>query len=214
VFFTYSSSAEKAKKLVAELEKEGKNATAVHMDVADAAQSRSVIEQIGQQYGTIDILVNNAGIFLGKAFAELTEEDFDRIMDVNFKGVFLSVLYAQPYFPQGGRIITIGSNLADGSLAKDMTLYTTSKSALQGFTRGLARDLGERDITVNLVQPGPTETDMNPADTPVSDFVRSRMAIPKYGQPADIAALVAFLASEGAKFITGSIITIDGGMNA
>lgn len=214
VIFTYSSSGEKAKELAAELEKEGKNVTAVQMNVADAEQTRSVIEKIGTQYGTIDTLVNNAGVFLGKPFSELSPEDFDWVMDINFKGVFLGVLYSLPYLPKGGRIITVGSNMGDNSIAKDMTLYTASKSALQGFTRGLARDLGEKEITVNLVQPGPVDTDMNPANTSHSDFLRSKMAIPKYGEPKDIAALVAFLASEEAKYITGSIITIDGGLNA
>jgi 3-oxoacyl-[acyl-carrier protein] reductase len=214
VVFTYSASEDKARKLVLELKEDGKSVTAVRMDVANAEQSRSVIVEIGQKYGTIDILVNNAGIFLYKDFSTLALEDFDAVMDVNFKGVFSTILFALPYLPTGGRIITTGSNLADFAFSNGMTLYTASKSALQGLTRGLARDLGERQITVNLIQPGPTDTDMNPSDGPASDFVRSRMAIPKYGQTKDIASLVKFLASEEASFITGSIITIDGGLNA
>jgi 3-oxoacyl-[acyl-carrier protein] reductase len=214
VIFTYSSSGEQAQKLAAELVGEGKKVEARHLNVADAVQTRSVIEGIGQQYGTIDILVNNAGIFLGKAFTDLSVEDFDQIMGVNFRGVYAAVLYAQPYLPTGGRVITIGSNSADTSIAPGMTLYAASKSALVGLTRGLARDFGAKDITVNLLQPGPVDTDMNPAEGALADSLRAKMAIPKYGEPRDIAALVTFLASAEAKYITGSIITIDGGMNA
>lgn len=214
VIFTYSSSKEQAEKLVEELKKEGRAVTAIQMNVADAVQTQSVIEKVGNQYGTIDILVNNAGVFASKPFPELTPKDFDWMMDVNFKGPFLTALYAQPYLANGGRIITIGSVVADGSIGKENTLYAASKSALQGLTKGLARDLGEKEITVNLVQPGAVDTDMNPADAPLADFIRGRMAIPKYGEPQDIAALVTFLSSKEAKYITGSIISIDGGFMA
>ena len=214
VIFTYSSSEEKAIKLTSELNNNGKTVKAIKMDVSDTHQSKSVIEKIGKEYGTIDILVNNAGVFLYKAFSALTLEDFDWIMDINFKGVYSTILFALPFLPNGGRIVTTGSNLSDFAFGKDMTLYTASKSALQGLTKGLSRDLGEREITVNLIQPGPTNTDMNPADGEASDFIRSRMAIANYGETKDIASLVTFLTSDQAKFITGSIMTIDGGMNA
>ena len=214
VIFTYSSSEKQANELVDELVLQGKKVTAIKMNVADAAQVKAVIEQVGNQYGTIDILVNNAGVFKESAFSALAAEDFDWMIDVNLKGAFHTALYAQKYLPDGGRIVTIGSTVADIIPAKGNTLYATSKSGLQGFTKGLARDLGEKGITVNLVQPGPVDTDMNPADAPFADFIRSRMAIPKYGQPEDIAALVSFLTSAEAQYITGSIITIDGGFNA
>lgn len=214
VVFTYISSEQKAKALASELTKEGKNVSAVNLSVDNTEQTKSMIKKIGDQYGTIDVLVNNAGVFLCKDFSELSIEDFDWIMDINFKGVFSTILFTLPYLPDGGRILTVGSNMADYAFGKDMTLYTASKSALQGLTKGLARDLGERKITVNLVQPGPVDTDMNPANAPAADFMHSRMAIQNHGETNDIAALVTFLASEEAKFITGSIITIDGGMNA
>jgi 3-oxoacyl-[acyl-carrier protein] reductase len=214
VIFTYSSSEGQAKKLMTELEQEGKKVTAVQMNVADAEQIRSVIENVGSQYGKIDVLVNNAGVFMEKAFAELSAGDLDWMMNVNFKGAFLTALYSEPYLSKGGRIVNVGSIVAESTPGKGNTLYAASKSALQGFTRGLARDLGEKGITVNLVQPGPVDTEMNPADAPFADFVRSRMAIPKYGQPEDIAALVTFLASAEAGYITGSIMTIDGGFIA
>lgn len=116
--------------------------------------------------------------------------------------------------PEGGRIITIGSNMGDNAIGPETTLYTMSKSALQGLTRGLARDLGSRKITVNLIQPGPINTDMNPADAPLADFLRTRMALPDYGTAEDIAAFVSFIASEEARYVTGSFLTIDGGLNA
>jgi 3-oxoacyl-[acyl-carrier protein] reductase len=214
VIFTYSSSEGQAKKLTTKLEQEGKKVTAVQMNVADGEQIRSVIENVGSQYGKIDVLVNNAGVFMEKAFAELSAGDLDWMMNVNFKGAFLTALYSEPYLSKGGRIVNVGSIVAESTPGKGNTLYAASKSALQGFTRGLARDLGEKGITVNLVQPGPVDTEMNPADAPFADFVRSRMAIPKYGQPEDIAALVTFLASAEAGYITGSIMTIDGGFIA
>ena len=214
VVFTYSSAEEQAKQLVAELEREGKKTTAIQLNIGDAKQTKSVIEKVGNEYGTIDILVNNAGIFLGNTFSKLSVDDFDKIMNVNFRGVYTTILYAQPFLPNGGRIINIGSNAADTSIQPGMTLYSASKSALVGLTRGLARDLGERHITVNLVQPGPVDTDMNPAVGALADSNRAKMAIPKYGHPEDIGALVTFLASDEAKFMTGSIITMDGGMNA
>jgi 3-oxoacyl-[acyl-carrier protein] reductase len=196
------------------LEQDGRSVVAVKMNVADAEETQTVIERIGNQYGTIDILINNAGVFIVKPFSDLSLKDLDWMINVNLKGAFLTAMYAQQYLPNGGRIVTIGSIVSDGAINKGNTLYAASKSALQGFTRGLARDLGEKGITVNLLQPGPVDTEMNPADGPFADFVRSRMAIPKYGQPQDIASLVTYLVSEEAQYITGSIINIDGGFTA
>ena len=184
------------------------------MDITNAVATKGAIEKIGKEYGTIDVLVNNAGVFIEKDFTTLTPEDYDWMMNVNSRGAFLAVLYARPYLPEDGRVISVGSVVTHAAPAKGNTLYAASKSALQGFTRGLARDLGESKITVNLIQPGPVDTEMNPADAPFADYVRSRMAIPEYGQPEDIAALLNFLASEEAKYLTGAIITIDGGFSA
>jgi 3-oxoacyl-[acyl-carrier protein] reductase len=135
-------------------------------------------------------------------------------MAVNVQAVFVAALAAVKGMPEGGRIITIGSNMGDNAVGPETTLYTMSKSALQGFTRGLARDLGARKITVNLIQPGPIDTDMNPANAPLADFLRTRLALPDYGAVEDIAAFVNFIASDEAKYITGSFLTIDGGLNA
>lgn len=214
VIFTYSSSEQQAKEAEQQFTKQNLDVKAVKMNVTNAEEIRRVIEQVGNQYGSIDVLVNNAGVFKEKPLDKLTEEDYDWMMNVNSKGPFLTALYSRPYIPNGGRIITIGSIVAISVPAKENTLYAASKSALQGLTKGLARDFGEKEITVNLIQPGPVDTEMNPADAPFADYVRSRMAIPKYGKPEDIASLVRFLASEDAQYITGSIITIDGGFTA
>lgn len=214
VIFTCSSSAKKARQLEAELISAGKLVKAIQLDITNAEATKAVMQGVGKEYGKIDVLVNNAGVFNEKDFETLTPEDYDWIMNVNSKGAFLAVLYARPYLPEGGSVINVGSVVADTAPAKGNTLYAASKSALQGFTRGLARDLGESKITVNLIQPGPVDTEMNPADAPFADYVRSRMAIPQYGQPEDIAAMVNFLALEEAKYLTGAVITMDGGFSA
>ncbi|TKC10705.1 SDR family oxidoreductase [Pedobacter polaris] len=214
VILTYTNSPEKADEVVQEIIAAGGVAKAVKADNENPNELATVIEGIIAEYKHIDILVNNAGIYIGKAFEEHTLDDYQKIMAINVQAVFVAALTASKAMPAGGRIITIGSNMADNALGPQTTLYTMSKSALQGFTRGLARDLGLKGITVNLIQPGATNTDMNPADTDLADFLRSRMAIPTYGTVDDIAGLVNFLASEEGKYMTGSIITMDGGLNA
>jgi 3-oxoacyl-[acyl-carrier protein] reductase len=214
VVFTYANSPEKAVAVVAEIEAAGGVAVALKASSAVPAEVTGAVTKTIADFGQIDILVNNAGIYVGKAFEEHSLEDYNEIMAVNVQAVFVAALAAVKGMPEGGRIITIGSNMGDNAMGPQTTLYTMSKSALQGFTRGLARDLGARKITVNLVQPGPTNTDMNPADAPLADFLRTRMALTDYGTVEDIASLVNFIASDEAKYITGSFLTIDGGLNA
>lgn len=214
VAFTYHSSGEKAAAVAEAIKTAGGRALTIAADSADAAQVANAVATVIREWGSIDILVNNAGIYIGKDFHEHTLEEYRQVMDVNVTAVFAAALAVVPQMKSGGRIITIGSNMGDNAVSPQTTLYTMSKSALQGFTRGLARDLGSRKITVNLVQPGPIDTDMNPADTELADLMRSRMALPEYGHVDDIAGLVAFLASEEGKYITGSAVTIDGGFNA
>ncbi|WP_026632491.1 SDR family NAD(P)-dependent oxidoreductase [Dyadobacter alkalitolerans] len=214
VLFTFSHATEKAQAVVAEIKEAGGNAVAIQADSSDSQQITDTVNATIAKFGHIDILVSNAGIYIGKAFEDHTLEDYERIMSINVRAVYLAAHAVAKHMSAGGRIITIGSNMADNSLSPQTTLYTMSKSALQGFTRGLARDLGPKGITVNLVQPGPIDTDMNPSNTEHANFVRSRMAIPKYGTGEDIAGLVSFLASEEGNFITGSALTIDGGFNA
>jgi 3-oxoacyl-[acyl-carrier protein] reductase len=214
IVFTYASSSQKAEEVVKQIEAAGGQATAVKANGLNHQEVSAAVNRVINEHGRIDILVNNAGIYVGKAFEEHTLEDYNEIMDINVKAVFVAALAAVKGMPAGGRIINIGSNMGDNAVGPQTTLYTMSKSSLQGFTRGLARDLGARKITVNLVQPGPTDTDMNPADAPLADFLRTRMALPEYGTVEDIASLVNFLASEESRYITGSFLTIDGGLNA
>ncbi|MCF0064652.1 SDR family oxidoreductase [Dyadobacter chenwenxiniae] len=214
VAFTYARSAEKAEALAAEISAAGGQAIAIAADNTRMEEVTGAVKKTVDAFGGLDILVSNAGVYIGKEFGEHTIEDYDAVMDVNVKAVFVASLEAVKHLKSGGRIITIGSNMGDNALGPQSTLYTMSKSTLQGFTRGLARDLGPKGISVSLVQPGPTDTDMNPATGELADFLRGRMAIPTYGTGEDVAGLVAFLASEEGKFITGSWVTIDGGLNA
>jgi len=214
VAFTYSRSAEKAEAIAKEIEASGGRAIAIEADSARPEDIINAVNQTVAEFGGLNILVNNAGIYIGKDFQDHTIDEYEKVMDINVKGVYVAALEAVKHLKSGGRIITIGSNMADNSIGAQTTLYTMSKSALQGFTRGLARDLGPKGIAVTLVQPGPTDTDMNPANTEQADYARSRMAIANYGSAEDVAGLVSFLASEEGKQITGSWVTIDGGFNA
>jgi 3-oxoacyl-[acyl-carrier protein] reductase len=214
IIFTYAKSINRAKEQEDKLKTFGIQALGIQVDSADSLALQTAISNTIDQFGPIDILVNNAGICPSGDFAAISLSDFDEIMDINVKAVFSASQAVVNNMPEGGRIISIGSNLADFAVSGDTILYSMSKSALQGFTKGLARALGPKKITVNLVQPGPIDTDMNPADEPLADFLRSRMALPEYGTGDDIAGLVAFLASTEGKYITGSTLTIDGGMNA
>lgn len=214
VAFTYARSAEKAQALAAEIGAAGGRALAIAADNNKPEEVINAVNKTVENFGSLDILVSNAGVYIGKEFGEHTIDDYDKVMDVNVKAVYVAALEAVKHLKAGGRIITIGSNMADNALSAQNTLYAMSKSTLQGFTRGLARDLGPKGITVTLVQPGPVDTDMNPADSELADFVRSKMAIPAYGTGEDIAGLISFLASEEGKYITGSWVTIDGGLNA
>lgn len=213
VVFTYVNGKEKAQALVDELTGEGLNVSAVKADNAVEGEITSALTQTIEKFGQLDILVNNAGVYGGKPMEEHTLDDYRFVMDINVKAVFEAAIFAVQKLEKGGRFITIGSNMADRVVASQGTLYSMSKSALSGLTRGLARDLGLKGITVNLVQPGPVNTDMNPADGSHADHLRSLMAIPKYGDPQQIAEVVAYLASPSASYTTGSIMTIDGGFN-
>lgn len=214
VAITYVSAADKAQAVVKEIEAAGGQALAIAADNENADALTAAVNQAAQSFGGIDILVNNAGIWMAGPFEKHTLADYDRIMSVNVRAVYVAIQAALAHMPQGGRIITIGSNLADRVWAPGMTLYSMSKAALIGLTKGLARDLGAREITVNLVQPGATNTDMNPENGDHSDIQRSLMAIPKYGDAADIASFVALLASAEGRSFNGTAITIDGGSNA
>jgi len=214
VALTYNSSGDQANTVVAEIEKVGQKGLAIAADNSDPGAIQVAVERTVAELGQLDILINNAGIFVAKPIDELTLDDFEQTVGVNVRAVFVASQAAATHMGEGGRIISIGSNLVDHVPMPGASLYSLSKSALAGFTKGLARDLGPRGITVNIVHPGSTDTDMNPADGEYADGQRSLMAIPRFGEPDDIAGFVTWLASEESRFITGAGLTIDGGTNA
>ena len=214
VALTYVSSPDRARDVVGEIEAAGGTALAIKADNRNAEEIEAAVNQAAAQFGQIDILVNNAGIIEFAPIDELSIEQFDRTVDVNVRAVFVATKAALAHMPDGGRIISTGSNLAHQVPWPGLSLYALSKSALIGFTRGVARDLGPRKITVNVIHPGPTETDMNPAEGDIADAARRIMAIPDYSDANDTAGLVAWLAWPEAKVVTGSEFTVDSGMNA
>jgi len=214
VALTYQNSADRAQSVVASIKGLGRRSVAIRADSADpAAIKRSVDEAVGV-LGGLDILVNNAGIALYSTIADFSVADIDALLAVNVRGPVLATQAAIPYLGAGGRVITIGSAGADRIVGVPGTVYYMTKSALQSFTRGLAQELGPKDITANLVQPGSTDTDMNPANGESADYQRSLTPLGRFAAPVDIAAAVAFLASPAARHLTGTIITVDGGLLA
>jgi NAD(P)-dependent dehydrogenase (short-subunit alcohol dehydrogenase family) len=214
VAITYEKSADAAAALIRSIEELGRKAIAIQADSADPVAVKRSVDEAAERLGGLDILVNNAGVARLGSVETMSLADIDAILNVNVRGVVLASQAAIAHLPTGGRIVTIGSNVATRVPFGGLTVYSMSKSALLSFTQGLARELGPKDITVNLVHPGPTDTDMNPASGPMADTMRATMAIQRYGKPDDIAAAVAFLASPGARHITGTGILVDGGANA
>ena len=214
VAFTYVSSPDKAQALVSELEAKGGRALAIQADSSDSAALQQAIRIAAETFGRLDILVNNAGVLAMGPVEEFKLEDLDRTLDVNVRSVFVATQEAVRFMREGGRVITIGSTNADRMPFAGGAVYAMSKSAIVGLTKGLARDLGPRGITVNNVQPGPVDTDMNPADSDFADALKGLMALPRYGKAEEIASFVAYLAGPEAGYITGASLTIDGGFSA
>jgi 3-oxoacyl-[acyl-carrier protein] reductase len=214
VAITYATSRDKADGVISSIQAAGGKGVAIQADNRDARALVSAIASVVDAEGRIDILVNNAGILHAAPIGELTLEDFDRTVDINIRAVFVASQAAAAHMPDEGRIITIGSSLGQRVPWPGLSLYALSKSALSGFTRGLARDLGSRAITANIIHPGAIETDLNPATGDLADIQRAAMAIPRYGSAADVAGLVAWLASSEARSVTGAEYTFDGGSNA
>jgi len=210
VSFTYAVSDEKAAALVAEIETDGGRALPIKADSADPqALQRAVAETVGR-FRHLDILVNNAGILLRGPLADFSLADFDRMIAINVRAVFVATQAAVAHMGEGGRIITVGSVTADRSGFPGASVYSMTKAAVAALTRGMARDLGSRGITVNTVQPGPTETDMN-TDENIRAIFRPMLALGRLGRDSEIASLIAYLASPEASFVTGAAMTVDGG---
>ncbi|WGM31639.1 3-oxoacyl-ACP reductase family protein [Brevundimonas sp. NIBR11] len=214
VALTYQNSAEKAEALAAEIRALGRKAFAIRADAASPEAVQAAVEGAVAELGGLDILVNNAGIAKVATFTEQSLQDIDDQFNVNVRGVLVTTQAALKHIPDGGRVITIGSNVGERVPFPGITVYSATKSALESFTKGLARELGSRNITVNLVRPGPTDTDMNPADGPIADSVLPGLAIGRYGKTWEVAEATAFLAGPGAAYVTGSGILVDGGANA
>ncbi|TMV48367.1 SDR family oxidoreductase [Paenibacillus mesophilus] len=214
VAFTYLHAADKALSVVKKIEGTGQNGLAIQADSAVPEAVIRAVNQTAAKFGRFDILVNNAGIFPYGSFEEVSLEEIDRTLAIHVRAVFVAVQAAVRYMNAGGRIISIGSCLADRVPDPGVALYAMSKSALNGLTKGLARDLGPRGITVNVVHPGSTDTDMNPAVGPGAEYEKKHIALGHYGHVNDIAAMVAHLAGEGGRYVTGASIAVDGGFGA
>lgn len=211
VAFTYASAVQKAEELVKEVEAAGGRALALRADSSDPDSVKGAVLDTVKAFGGINILVNNAGLLEVKPYDQFTIEEFDHIMAVNVRAIFAAVQAAAPQMGEGDRILTIGSINGDISAFPGMSLYSMAKAAVAGLTRGLARDLAPIGITVNNLQPGPIDTDMNPADGSMAPMLKGLISLGRYGKATEVAGLVSYLASPEAAFITGASLNIDGG---
>jgi len=214
VVITYVNGKEKAEQVVAAIKSDGGKALALQADGADEKAVRDAITKTVDAFGRLDVLVNNAGVAVVAPLDQFTLDDFDKTMNLNVRSVFVAIKEAAKYMKEGGRIITIGSVNADRMPFAGGGVYAASKAAVAGLTRGLARDLGPRGITINNVQPGPVDTDLNPAHGEFATTLKGFMALPRYGHGDEVAAMVAYLAGPEAAFVTGVSLTIDGGFGA
>ncbi|MGW6918560.1 SDR family NAD(P)-dependent oxidoreductase [Kitasatospora sp. NPDC054939] len=211
VAVTYRDNGEQAAAVVGAITGKGRRAWAVRADSADPQEIRAAVAGTVEQLGRLDILVNNAGVGVLGPFEELALADLDRVLDVNVRGPLLTAQAAAAHLGEDGRIVTIGSCMAERAAFGGGVAYTASKAALLGLTKALARELGPRGVTVNLVTPGPIDTEMNPADGPGADHQRGFTALGSFGTGADVAATVAHLAGADGRYITGASIAVDGG---
>ena len=214
VAITYSRSAEGAARVVAEIEAGGGKAIAIQADATDSAAVQSAVEEVVSTFGKLDILVNNAGTGIPKPFEDTTLDEINEVVDLNVRGLFIATKAALKHLSDGGRIISIGSCLSEKAATPGLVVYAATKGAVKMFTQGLSREVGSRGITVNSIQPGPIDTDLNPADDEWAEPQVALTALKRYGSVEEVAPLVAFVAGPEASYITGANLTVDGGTNA
>ncbi|WP_099021975.1 3-oxoacyl-ACP reductase family protein [Mycolicibacterium palauense] len=212
VAFTYANSAARADELVAEVTARGAKAVAIQADAADPVRTASAVGEAVAELGGLDVLVNNAGAAHLEPIDDFAAEQFDRLVAINIGGVYWATRTAIAHLGEGARIINIGSINADRVPGPGATVYAMTKGAVSSFTRALARELGPRGITVNNVQPGPIDTEMNPDDGEFADSLKQLVALGRYGHTSDIAAMVSFLAGPESGFVTGASVNVDGGI--
>ena len=211
---TYTKGADAAASVIKEIERAGGKAIAIKADAADADAVKAAVEKTFATFGRLDVLVNNAGTAIPKAFEESSLEEMDRVLDINVRGVFVATHAALKHMNEGGRIIMIGSAVGERAVAPGLVPYAATKGAVKMFTQALSREVGSRGITVNNVQPGPIDTDLNPASGDWAVPQKAATALDRYGRVDEIAAMVAFVAGPESSYITGANLTVDGGMNA
>lgn len=214
VAITYAKDVDGARAVVEEIERGGGKAVAIQAEAANAEAVKGAVEKTAKTFGRLDVLVNNAGIAIPKPFEETTLEEMDRVIDINIRGTFIATQEALRHMESGGRIITIGSCVGERNMTPGLTPYSATKGAVKMFTQGLAREVGSRGITVNNVQPGPIDTELNPAAGDWATPQIANTALGRYGNVEEVAALVAFVAGPEASYITGANLTVDGGTNA
>ena len=214
IAITYATDSKGADAVVKAIQEIGRRVISVQADATDAGATVAAVEQTAKTFGRIDVLVNNAGTAIPKPFMETTVEEIDRMFAINVRGTLVATQAALKHMPDGGRIISIGSCVGERSMTPGLTAYSATKGAVKMFTQGLSRELGRRGITVNNVQPGPIDTDLNPASGDWAVPQLAMTALNRYGRVEEVAALVAFVASPDAAYITGANLTVDGGTNA
>ncbi len=214
VAITYTKGAEAAQSVVKTIEKAGGKATAIQADATDAPAVIAAVEKAVATFGRLDVLVNNAGTAIPKPFEEAPLEEIDRMIDINVRGVFIATQAALKHLKDGGRIINTGSCVGERMMTPGLVAYAATKGAVKMFTQGLARELGGRAITVNNIQPGPIDTELNPAASEWATPQIANTALNRYGSVDDVAALVSFVAGPESSYITGANLTVDGGTNA